>query len=95
MADDFIHKPTTIPLSAGRTQEQASSRVIEKRLREQARRGDAIAGDVLYETAYKGCKPATWGTFRVHISNLNKRLKAEGLELASTVHYRLIDRRKK
>jgi hypothetical protein len=91
---DSTKKMTTIPASTAR-QEQAGTHEIEKRIRENVRRGEAIAGNVLYEAAYKGLKKATNGTFLVHISNARKKLRQQGTDLVSTTWYRLVDYNKK
>lgn len=95
MADDPTNKPTAIPLSTGSpVQDQAGRYVIQDRIAERTKLGDAVASNELYEVAYKGIKPAEWGTFEAHISKLNKRLAPRGLQLVSTTWYRLVDKLK-
>src|SRR5262245_32665991 len=74
--DDPINKVSSVAESAGTG--QAGRFVIQDRIYDSVRKGP-MAGNELYELAYKGIKQPEWGTFHVHISKLNKRLKDRGL----------------
>jgi hypothetical protein len=71
-----------------------AGRFIESRIyeavSEAAKKGQAIPGTELYELVYRGLKEKPdWNTFQKHVSNANKRLRADGHIIQSTAAYRL------
>ena len=84
--------PTQDPLNKGIDDECPEIRpgTVPHQILKNVRSGEAIAGNELWKKTYSGAELATWGTFHVQISKLNKQLKALNLKLVSTTWHRLV-----